>query len=69
MLSEFNEDATGGRVELKYRAIGVARFKEKKPHVNWAGLFGLGGEDKQYGFEPHVCPSLFQPLGLSQGER
>ncbi|ORY21299.1 hypothetical protein BCR39DRAFT_553965 [Naematelia encephala] len=36
------------------KPIGVSRFKEKKPNVNWAGLFGAGGESQQYGFEPHI---------------
>lgn len=43
---------------LMSRKIGVKRFQEKLPHVQWTGLYGAGGEDKQYGFEPHVsrCP-------------
>jgi len=36
------------------KPIGVARYKDKKPGINWAGLFGLGGESQQYGFEPHI---------------
>jgi len=39
----------------KCRAIGVSRFAEEKPDVKWAGLFGSGGENKTYGFEPEVC--------------
>ncbi|CAK9785619.1 hypothetical protein CC85DRAFT_272456 [Cutaneotrichosporon oleaginosum] len=34
--------------------IGVSRFKDEKPDVNWAGLFGAGGQDKKYGFEPEI---------------
>ncbi|KAK1921751.1 hypothetical protein DB88DRAFT_499084 [Papiliotrema laurentii] len=34
--------------------IGVKRFKDKLPNVQWTGLFGEGGENKQYGFEPHI---------------
>jgi len=44
------------------RAIGVTRLKDQKPGMKWAGLFGSGGDDLKYGFEPEVCPpstSLF----------
>jgi hypothetical protein len=34
--------------------IGVSRFAQEKPGVKWAGLFGAGGEEKTYGFEPEV---------------
>ncbi|BEI97406.1 hypothetical protein CcaverHIS631_0209950 [Cutaneotrichosporon cavernicola] len=34
--------------------IGVSRFAKEKPDVKWAGLFGAGGETKQYGFEPEI---------------
>ena len=37
-----------------FRPIGVARLKDKKPGIKWAGLFGAGGEKQTYGFEPHV---------------
>lgn len=33
----------------------MSRFAEEKPDVKWAGLFGAGGENQQYGFEPEVC--------------
>ncbi|RSH82660.1 uncharacterized protein EHS24_007654 [Apiotrichum porosum] len=36
------------------KAIGVSRFEKAKPNVKWAGLFGAGGEDKTYGFEPEI---------------
>ncbi len=36
------------------RPIGVSRFAQEKPGVKWAGLFGAGGEEKKYGFEPEV---------------
>ncbi|WVQ79871.1 hypothetical protein IAT38_001971 [Cryptococcus sp. DSM 104549] len=38
------------------QAIGVERFKEKKPDIPWAGLFGpnVDGEIKKYGFEPEI---------------
>ncbi|RSH92380.1 hypothetical protein EHS25_008795 [Saitozyma podzolica] len=36
------------------KPIGVKRHQEKKPHINWAGLFGAGGEDQTYGFEPDI---------------
>jgi hypothetical protein len=36
------------------RTIGVRRFGKLKPEVKWAGLFGAGGEEKTYGFEPEV---------------
>jgi hypothetical protein len=48
------------------RIIGVERFKTKYPNVPWTGLFGAGGENETYGFEPEVgrvgrlwttCPS------------
>ncbi|GMK59178.1 hypothetical protein CspeluHIS016_0701930 [Cutaneotrichosporon spelunceum] len=32
--------------------IGVSRFATEKPNIRWSGLFGAGGEDKHYGFEP-----------------
>ncbi|WVQ98280.1 hypothetical protein IAU59_005403 [Kwoniella sp. CBS 9459] len=36
--------------------IGVERFKEKKPNIPWAGLFGpnTDGDTKKYGFEPEI---------------
>lgn len=37
-----------------HRAITIAKGAEAKPHINWAGIFGKGGEDKKYGFEPEV---------------
>ncbi|ORX34075.1 hypothetical protein BD324DRAFT_638279 [Kockovaella imperatae] len=38
----------------KAQPIGVERFAKSKPQIQWAGLFGAGGETKQYGFEPHI---------------
>ncbi|WVN89300.1 uncharacterized protein L203_104521 [Cryptococcus depauperatus CBS 7841] len=42
------------------QAIGVERFKNKKPDIQWAGLYGLNvdGDTKKYGFEPEI--SLYQ---------
>ena len=39
------------------RAIGVTRLGEQKKNVKWAGLYGSGGENQTYGFEPHVSAS------------
>ncbi|AFR97427.1 hypothetical protein C343_05569 [Cryptococcus neoformans C23] len=38
------------------QAIGVERYKEQKPGIQWAGLFGpnVDGETKKYGFEPQI---------------
>ncbi|KAL7419151.1 hypothetical protein Q5752_005987 [Cryptotrichosporon argae] len=36
------------------QAIGLKKFESAKPHIKWAGLFGAGGENKKYGFEPEV---------------
>lgn len=36
------------------KPIGVTRVKDKKPDIQWAGLFGSGGENQQYGFEPDI---------------
>lgn len=44
-------------IQLTTRAIGVERFGASKPDVKWAGLFGAGGENKKYGFEPEVSSS------------
>lgn len=41
------------------RAIGVKRHKDQKPGMQWAGLFGEGGEEQKYGFEPEVSPAQF----------
>jgi hypothetical protein len=49
------------------RKIGVKRFKDKLPNVQWTGLFGEGGENKQYGFEPHVSWKRPGVIGLSVG--
>ena len=46
------EDDTGQG--LMKRAIGVTRLKDQKPGMKWAGLFGSGGDDLKYGFEPEV---------------
>jgi len=40
------------------RPIGTARHKDKKPGIQWAGLFGFGGENQKYGFEPEVSGPL-----------
>lgn len=40
------------------RPIGVARLKDRKPNIKWAGLFGAGGDDLKYGFEPEVSVDL-----------
>lgn len=45
---------------LTSRAIGVSRFEKAKPNVKWAGLFGAGGEDKTYGFEPEVSGHMLR---------
>ncbi|WVR04814.1 hypothetical protein IAU60_001826 [Kwoniella sp. DSM 27419] len=36
--------------------IGLERFKDQKPSINWAGLFGpkSDGATKKYGFEPEI---------------
>ncbi|RXK39208.1 hypothetical protein M231_03565 [Tremella mesenterica] len=43
------------------KPIGVLRHKTQKPNIPWAGLFGDGGENQKYGFEPditlHQCSS------------
>jgi hypothetical protein len=46
---------------LTSRAIGVTRHKDQKPDIQWAGLYGSGGDDLKYGFEPEVC-SLSDPI-------
>lgn len=43
-----------GQELMVSRAIGVARHKDQKPGMQWAGLFGAGGDDQKYGFEPEV---------------
>jgi hypothetical protein len=48
---------------LTIRAIGVSRHGEQKPDIQWAGLYGSGGDDLKYGFEPEVrspAPSSFR---------
>jgi hypothetical protein len=51
------------------RAIGVTRHKEQKPDVKWAGLFGSGGDELKYGFEPEVSLSLCQSCSRSLENR
>ena len=46
---------------LTPRPIGVKALESKKPQIKWAGLFGAGGENKQYGFEPHVSVKACSP--------
>ncbi|KAK4685592.1 hypothetical protein P7C73_g4551, partial [Tremellales sp. Uapishka_1] len=47
-IEAFSEAYPGAKL------IGLSRFKEDKPQIKWAGLFGAGGESQTYGFEPEI---------------
>jgi hypothetical protein len=49
-------------IVLTARTLGVPRFKDKLPNVKWTGIFGEGGEAKNYGFEDEVSLLVWNAL-------
>jgi len=60
-LGSSARDTPCSGLSLTRRPIGVKKLGSQKPQIKWAGLFGAGGENKQYGFEPHVSTTVLGP--------